>query len=97
MTIGSSSGMIQSVFLPVLVTGFIFQYCILRYRKEWFHKYNYVLAIALDSGSAVGAFVLTLFMVIIPSIEQVQPISVLSPAGSPDYYCNSANYNDKNQ
>lgn len=35
-----------------LVTGFIFNYFVFKYRKHWWQKYNYVLSAALDAGTA---------------------------------------------
>jgi OPT family oligopeptide transporter len=35
-----------------LVTGFIFNYFVFKYRKAWWQKYNYVLSAALDAGTA---------------------------------------------
>ncbi|XP_008785648.1 oligopeptide transporter 3-like [Phoenix dactylifera] len=35
-----------------LITGTIFNFFVLRYRKEWWQKYNYVLSAALDAGTA---------------------------------------------
>jgi OPT family oligopeptide transporter len=34
------------------LTGFIFNYCIFKYRQRWWQRYNYVLSAALDTGVA---------------------------------------------
>ncbi|KAF9202183.1 hypothetical protein BGZ59_002283, partial [Podila verticillata] len=41
-----------------LVIGFVFQYCIKRFRAEWYNRFNYVLSAALDSGVAMAALVI---------------------------------------
>lgn len=41
-----------------LVVGFCFQYCVKRYYKDWYQRFNYVLSAALDSGVAVSALVI---------------------------------------
>jgi len=35
-----------------LFVGFVFNFLVLRYRKRWWQKYNYVLSAALDTGLA---------------------------------------------
>ncbi|KAI9183667.1 hypothetical protein H9P43_004585 [Blastocladiella emersonii ATCC 22665] len=42
------------------VVSFIFQFFIYRYRSTWWKKYNYVLATALDVGSALSTIFITL-------------------------------------
>ncbi|KAL3742331.1 hypothetical protein ACJRO7_017756 [Eucalyptus globulus] len=40
-----------------IITGMFFNYFMLRYRKRWWQKYNYVLSAALDAGTAfMGVF-----------------------------------------
>ncbi|KAG0309100.1 hypothetical protein BGZ98_005212 [Dissophora globulifera] len=38
-----------------LVVGFIFQFCVQRYRTDWYRRFNYILSAALDSGVALAA------------------------------------------
>jgi len=40
------------------LVGFIFNYCIRRYRFRWWMRYNYILSAALDSGVAVSSIVI---------------------------------------
>lgn len=39
-------------FTSWIFIGFIFNYLVLRYRKNWWQKYNYILSAALDAGVA---------------------------------------------
>ncbi|GJJ70025.1 hypothetical protein EMPS_02374 [Entomortierella parvispora] len=41
-----------------LTVGFVFQYCVRRYRSEWYQRFNYVMSAALDSGVAISALVI---------------------------------------
>ena len=41
-----------------VLVGFIFNYCIRRYRFRWWMRYNYILSAALDSGVAVSSIVI---------------------------------------
>jgi OPT oligopeptide transporter protein len=54
LTFAGSPGAYQSFLLPVALVGFISQYWAFRHFREWFDKYNYVLAVALDSGMAIA-------------------------------------------
>jgi hypothetical protein len=41
-----------------LTVGFLFQFCVKRYRREWYQRFNYILSAALDSGVAIsGLFI----------------------------------------
>ncbi|KAF2193594.1 OPT superfamily oligopeptide transporter [Zopfia rhizophila CBS 207.26] len=53
-----SVGISSSTLLYFLI-GFASQFWLRRYKPEWFVKYNYVLAAALDGGTQVLVFVLT--------------------------------------
>jgi hypothetical protein len=92
LTFALSPGSNNSFLLPTLLVGFIFQYLHLRYRREWFDKYNYVLSIALDSGMAIATLLITFLLM---WKDQISPSGWLSPAGqAPDYYCHEANFTD---
>lgn len=39
-------------FTSWIFVGFVFNYVVLRYRKKWWQKYNYILSAALDAGVA---------------------------------------------
>ncbi|KAG9323610.1 hypothetical protein KVV02_006899 [Mortierella alpina] len=41
-----------------LVVGFMFQFWAKRYRRDWYHRFNYVLSAALDSGVALAALLI---------------------------------------
>lgn len=36
------------------LTGFIFNYCIFKYHRRWWKRYNYILSAALDTGVALA-------------------------------------------
>ena len=36
------------------LTGFIFNYCIFKYHRRWWRRYNYILSAALDVGVALA-------------------------------------------
>jgi hypothetical protein len=42
-------------YISWLVTGFIFNYWIRRFRFRWWTRYNYILSAALDGGVALSA------------------------------------------
>lgn len=37
-------------YISWLLVGFIFNYCIRRFRFRWWMRYNYILSAALDGG-----------------------------------------------
>ncbi|KAI8903159.1 OPT oligopeptide transporter protein-domain-containing protein [Gorgonomyces haynaldii] len=78
--------------LPTLAVSFYTQYFLKRYRTEWFDKYNYVLAIALDSGAAIAVFVIALMQAFI-SADIAPPPSLLNPKNA-DFYCFELTYKD---
>jgi len=41
-----------------LSVGFVFQFCVRRYRPEWYQRFNYIMSAALDSGVALSALVI---------------------------------------
>ncbi|KAI1296055.1 hypothetical protein EDD11_007614 [Mortierella claussenii] len=45
-------------FANWLCVGFIFQFCVRRYRPQWYQRFNYILSAALDSGVALAALVI---------------------------------------
>ncbi|KAI8610120.1 peptide transporter MTD1 [Chytriomyces sp. MP71] len=55
LTVGINS----SIFTRI-VLAFIFQYYLRKYRSEWFNRYNYLLAAALDSGANIAVFFVTM-------------------------------------
>lgn len=38
-----------------LLTGMFFNFFVFRFHKRWWQKYNYVLSVALDAGTALMA------------------------------------------
>jgi hypothetical protein len=48
------------------IVGFIFNYCIRRWRFRWWMRYNYILSAALDAGVAI-AMVVVFFAVLYPT------------------------------
>ena len=56
---GILSSEISSAMLSTFVVGFASQFWLRRNKPEWFIKYNYIVAAALDSGTEVLVFILT--------------------------------------
>jgi hypothetical protein len=54
---GPSPGATQSGVLTSFLVATIFQYYLFNYQQEWWKKYNYILAIALDTGQGIGVFI----------------------------------------
>ncbi|KAG5460279.1 MAG: OPT oligopeptide transporter protein-domain-containing protein [Olpidium bornovanus] len=77
------AGMPQNMIVMSFVTAFVFQYWLFRHRYDWYSKYNYVLAAALDTGTAIAVLVTSqLAGYIVPPIWSGNPLAV-----TPDYYC----------
>ncbi|KAF9354442.1 hypothetical protein BGX26_007721 [Mortierella sp. AD094] len=84
--IGFYVGGYTNGFFFSLITAFIFGFYILRYRKAWWSKYTFILAVSLDAGAAITGLVLFLFFSggISPKIEVNAPswwANHLSPEG----------------
>lgn len=94
LTIGAIPGSYQSGIIPIAISGFITQFYMLRYNKEWFDKFNYIMAVALDAGTALASLVVTLLVAFQPFVDINQPVGPLSPSGVSDYYCHDGNYWD---
>jgi len=56
---GILSSEVSSAMLSTFLIGFASQFWLRRYKPEWFIKYNYIVAAALDSGTEVLVFILT--------------------------------------
>lgn len=56
-------------FTAWALCGFVFNYCMKKYRTGWWTRYNYVLGAAMDTGTAVSAVVI-FFCLIFPSGSQ---------------------------
>ncbi|KAJ3328971.1 hypothetical protein HDU76_008907, partial [Blyttiomyces sp. JEL0837] len=75
LTVGINS----SIFSYILI-GMFSQYYLRRYHAAWFNKYNYLLSAALDAGTQVAAFLMTLFLFGAASIPtQNMPYYFLNP------------------
>lgn len=90
LTFASSPGAPNPSILPVAIIGFIFQFYLRRYSKELFDKYNYVIAVALDSGLAIATLMFTVVLSL--AGEGVVSIGPLNPETEPDFYCYGGSY-----
>ncbi|KAG0005143.1 hypothetical protein BGZ80_010275 [Entomortierella chlamydospora] len=77
ITIGMSAyvgGYVNGVLFSVICV-FIFGFYLFRYRKAWWTKYTFILAVALDTGAAFTGLILFLFFSggISPSIQVAAP------------------------
>jgi hypothetical protein len=77
-------GHLQSGAVYHVVVGFIFQFYIFRYKKEWFDKYLYVLSAALSMGAGVCLFISILLIYVYPDLKP--SLSTFNP-GNVDWYC----------
>jgi hypothetical protein len=48
-----------------ILCGFIFNYVIRRFHIKWWMRYNYILSVALDAGTAISIMVI-FFTLIVP-------------------------------
>jgi hypothetical protein len=91
LTFIGSPGGYQSAFIMAVLTGFAFQYWARRNRKEWFDKYNYTLAIALDSGMSIATLTIVLLQLATETEDGGDRITpsgtILAPSTSTDFYC----------
>ena len=80
----SGLGGLQSEYLVPLIVGWVFQWYLYRTQREWWNKYCFVLAVALDAGVAICVMFVT-------GLQKLMP----RWAGNPDmadgesinYYC----------
>jgi hypothetical protein len=77
-------GHLQAGAIYHVIVGFIFQFYIFRYNKEWFDKYMYVLAAALSLGAGVCLFVSIVVLAFRPDLKPAA--SFLNPRNV-DWYC----------
>ena len=76
-------GNVQSAPIITFFIAWLFQSYIFKNYRDWWDKYDYILATALDSGNGIAQLVITV----------VQQVGVQAPiwAGNPntykDYYC----------
>ncbi|CAH7684195.1 putative oligopeptide transporter [Phakopsora pachyrhizi] len=71
-----------------IIVGLISQFWLRKYHSGWFKKYNYVLSAALDGGTQVTIFCISLFFqgVIVPKLQM--PNYFLNPSRpTPKDYC----------
>jgi len=47
-----------SLYVTWFVLGYIFQFYLFRNKSEWWHRYNYVLSAAMDTGTALSGLFL---------------------------------------
>ena len=84
------TGRIQNETITPLIVAIIFQFVVLRYQKDWFEKYNYILAAAISAGVAVSVLICNFLGFIIDSKGKPvisPPLWSGNPASMPDYYC----------
>jgi OPT family oligopeptide transporter len=87
-------GRYLSALLPLALSGFVTQFYLLRYKRAWFDKYNYILAVGADSGMVVAMVFITIFSFYLYEIKKQKPVNFFSPLGAADYYCHDSSYYD---
>ena len=58
-------------YSSMIICGFTFNYVIRRFRFRWWMQYNYILATALDAGTAISA-VMIFFMLTLPKTGGIE-------------------------
>ncbi|KAI9352923.1 OPT oligopeptide transporter protein-domain-containing protein [Obelidium mucronatum] len=90
----SGVGGFQNTILSAMLVGFTFQVVVFKYRKQWYHTFNFVMASGFDMG--LGIAVLSIAILGISGLKP--PYNALNPnlENVPlDYYCYAgANYLD---
>lgn len=89
-----STGSPQNEIIVQLAINLFFQLYLFRYRNEWFNKYTYVLAAAATAGVAICVLCINFLDLIKGSSGKSvtkQPVWVLNPNTTPDFYCFDAN------
>ncbi|KNC97645.1 OPT family small oligopeptide transporter [Spizellomyces punctatus DAOM BR117] len=88
----SGAGGLQNHYIMPLIAAFIFQYYLFRHANDWWKKYNYVLAVALDSGAAVCILVIT----VLTNMQLNAPVWAWNPdirgGVQFDYYCTDGSF-----
>ena len=84
------AGRIQNETISVLVLAIVFQFVVLRYQKEWFEKYNYVLAASISAGVAISVLICNFLGFLLDKDGKPMfdpPLWSANPKSIPDYYC----------
>ena len=76
-------GLIVGGILISFLVSWFFQYYVFNKHREWWKKYNYTLAIALDIGFGLSVFCIT----ILKQCGIKFPNWSGNPTASLDYYC----------
>jgi len=83
-----ATGIPQSYLFFPFIIGTVSQFYLFKYQQDWWKKYNYVLAAALDSGMAITVMILGISQNV---FEVPAPFTthILNPATTYDWYCNN--------
>ncbi|KAL7750897.1 OPT superfamily [Sorochytrium milnesiophthora] len=73
------AGSSQAGPLPSIITSFIFQYLVYRYRTKWWQRYNYVMSVAFDV-----AIVIVNLINVYALADYSPPHWALNPTGASD-------------
>ncbi|KAL7751906.1 OPT superfamily [Sorochytrium milnesiophthora] len=68
--------------LSQIISSLIFQFFLYRYRTKWWQRYNYVLSVAFDVGTALVGIIVALALA-----NATMPPWALNPASGPPDYC----------
>ncbi|KAJ3310946.1 hypothetical protein HDV04_004552 [Boothiomyces sp. JEL0838] len=85
LTIGFHAGSNQATVVVPFLISYIFNVVVFKYRRQWWDKYNFILACALDSGVAVASLII-IFWDQVGSSGKLAP-GILTPQSSLDFYC----------
>jgi OPT family oligopeptide transporter len=91
LTQGTAPGMNQALVVIPFLLSYIFNHVIYNNKRDWWNKYNFILACALNSGVAI-ATLLIVFWKQVGSSGPLEP-SPLRPSTNLDYYCREKSWN----
>jgi hypothetical protein len=93
----SNAGSIQNTVVMPFIVAVIFQFYALRYQKEWFIRYNYVFAAAVNASVALCVICINLvsFGVGTPDNRSGMHFWELNSSNGLDYYCKGLNWDSK--
>jgi OPT family small oligopeptide transporter len=90
LTLGVSHGTNQANVVVPFILAYIFNYWIFRKHRGWWDHYNFILACAISSGSAISILIIIFWRNV--GSDGSLPLNPLNGLGSVDYYCRGAPY-----
>jgi hypothetical protein len=97
MALVSSAGSLQNTVVVPFFVAIVFQFYAFRYQKEWFMRYNYVFAAAVNASVAVCVICINLFELGVGTPENRSGMLnwQLNSKNGLDYYCKGLSWDSK--